>query len=161
MRKLATPMLALLALAACGRKGARSSDFDSATTAALATGAAATQMANVGKVAHIAGFDLGHGLDRHNMIFGGPATQFKPGDSILVAAKGIYVTAGAEISARIRQKNQTLDSTSAKAGTADSTGYTFVGLRFASAPKWAKGTYQVEMFLDGKFQMAQEFTLGQ
>ena len=49
----------------------------------------------------------------------------------------------------------------AKAGAADSTGFTFVGLRFASGSKWTKGTYQVEVFLDGKFQVAQEFSYGQ
>lgn len=161
MRKVTTSMLALIALAACGRKGARSADFDSATAAALTTGAAAAQMANIPKVAHIAAVTLGHGLDRHNMVFGGPADQFKAGDSILAAAKGLYLVAGADVSARIRLKNATLDSTTAKAEAADSTGSSYVGLRFLSGKKWAKGTYSLEVFLAGKFQMSQEFSLSQ
>ena len=158
MRYATLSLIALVTLTACGRKGARSSDFDSATDAALAEGATGAPMANVPKVAHIAGFDIGHGLDRHDMIFGGVATQFKVGDSIMVSAKGLYLTAGAEVGARIRLKNATVDSTSAKAGASDSTGFSYVGLRFASGKKWTKGPYQVELFLDGKFQMSQEFS---
>jgi hypothetical protein len=158
MRYATFSIIAVVTLAGCGRKGARSSDFDSATAAALATGTAATQMSNVAKVPHIAGFDIGHGLDRHDMIFGGVATQFKVGDSVLVSAKGLYLAAGADVSARIRLKNATLDSMGAKAGTPDTNGFTYVGLRFASGKKWTKGTYSVELFLDGKFQMAQDFT---
>ena len=158
MRYATFSIIAVFTLAGCGRKGARSSDFDSATAAALATGAAAGPMSNVPKVAHIAGFELGHQLDRHDIIFGGVATQFKVGDSVLVSAKGLYLPTGADVSARVRLKNATLDSTGAKAGAADTNGVTFVGLRFASGKKWTKGTYTVELFLNGKFQMSQDFT---
>ena len=157
MRRTTTSILTLLVLTACGRKGARSSDFDSATGAALTSGAA-TQTANTPKVAHVAGIELGHSLDRHNMIFGGVSNQFRTGDSILVAVRGLYLAVGADVSARIRQKNATLDSAGAKAGPADTTGYTYVGLRFASGRKWTKGLYQVEVFLNGKFQLANEFS---
>ncbi len=157
MRYATCLIIALVTLTACGRKGARSSDFDDATAAALATGAGATQLSNMPKVAHIAAFDIGHGLDRRDMIFGGVSTQFKVGDSILVSAKGIYLTAGDDVSARIRMKNATLDSTGAKAGAPDTSGFSYVGLRFASGAKWTKGSYQVELFLNGKFQVAKEF----
>jgi len=161
MRHATISLLAVIALTACGRKGARSADFDSATAAALGSGAAAAQMANVPKVAHVASVNLGHQLDRNNMLFGGNQDQFKTGDSVLVSVKSMYMTEGADISARIRQKNVTMDSTGAKAGKADSAGFTFVGLRFAPTAKWTKGSYLVEVFLDGKFQMGTEFRYGQ
>ena len=158
MRKTTITILSLITLAGCGRKGARSSDFDSATSAALATGAAAAQMASIPKTAHLSAVELGHQLDRHDMIFGGVATQYKAADSVLVSAKGLYVVAGSVVSARIRLKNATLDSTSAKIGVADSAGASYAGLRFAPGPKWTKASYLVEVFLDGKFQMAKDFT---
>jgi hypothetical protein len=159
MRQLSIATLALLTLTACGRKGARSSDFDSATAAALSTGTAAAQMRNMPKVAHVVEVQIGHGLDRHNMIFGGVATQFHPGDSILIAVKTQYLTAGSAISGVISQKNVAVDSAATKADASDSTGASFAGLRFQSGPKWAKGTYQAAIFIDGKFQVAQDFTI--
>ena len=158
MRKLTISLIALIALTACGRKGARRSDFDSATAAALAAGPAA-QLANLPKVAHVTSLNLGHSLDRHDMIFGGVTQQFKVGDSVLVSVKGQYLATGADVSARIRLKSATLDSVGAKAGAADTAGYTYVGLRFATGPKWVKGSYLVEVFVDGKFQMASDLTL--
>ena len=127
MRKTTITILSLITLAGCGRKGARSSDFDSATSAALATGAAAAQMASIPKTAHLSAVELGHQLDRHDMIFGGVATQYKAADSVLVSAKGLYVVAGSVVSARIRLKNATLDSTSAKIGAAVSFGAALLG----------------------------------
>jgi len=158
MRKLTISLIALIALTGCGRKGARSSDFDSATAVALASGPAA-QIANMPKLPHVASLNLGHSLDRHDMIFGGVTQQFKLGDSVLVSVKGQYLPTGADVSARIRSKTATLDSVGAKAGAADTAGFTYIGLRFASGAKWAKGTYQVEVFVDGKFQVASDLIL--
>ena len=153
-------MLALIALTACGKKGARRSDFDSATAAALASGVTGTPLAEQPKVAHVAGFDLGHQLDRRAMIFGGPALQFAAGDSVLLSIRGQFIPAGADISVRIRQKKATIDSAGTTAGAPDSAGVSYSGVRFASdRKKWTKGAYQAEVFLNGKFQMSQEFTI--
>ena len=161
-RRATTAILALFALAACGRKGARSADFDSATAAALAGSNASTPvLSQLPKVAHVAGFDLGHQLDKNDMLFGGPTQRFAQGDSVLISVRGQFLAAGADVSARIRLKNSTIDSAGAKAKAADSTGFSFVGLRFATSKKWTKGTYQADIFLDGKFQMSQDFQVVQ
>lgn len=154
-------MLALIALTACGKKGARSADFDSATAAALTPDAVAAAVANEPKTARVTGFNIGHGLDRHDRIFGGASTRFTAGDSVLISIQGQHIPVGSDVSARIRLKNATLDSSGVKTTAADTAGVTNVGVRFATGPKWAKGTYQAEIFLDGKFQMAQEFTITQ
>ena len=159
MRQLSVATLALLTLTACGRKGARSADFDSATAAALATGTAAAQTRNMPKVAHVVQLELGHALDRHNQIFGGVFSQFHAGDSVLVAVKTQYLPAGANISAVIRQKNATLDSASTTSQAPDSLNFGYAGLGFQTGAKWAKGSYQVALMIDGKFQLAQEFTI--
>jgi hypothetical protein len=93
MRRAILPIIALSAIAACGRKGARSADFDSATAAALASGPTPA-MAAMPKIPHVIGFELGHRLDRHDMVYGGPAQQFLPGDSILLSVRVIYVDSG-------------------------------------------------------------------
>ena len=157
MRHATRLLLAVTLLAACGRKGARSSDFDSATAAALGTGAAAAQMAGMQKTPHVMSVNVGHQLDRNNLMVGGTATDFKTADSVLVSVKGIYLKEGAEVSGRVRSGNVTLDSAAAKAGAADTAGHTYVALRFAPTPKWSVGNYIIEIFLDGKFQMAQDF----
>jgi hypothetical protein len=159
MRQLSVATLALLTLTACGRKGARSADFDSATAAALATGTAAAQTRNMPKVAHVVQLELGHALDRKNQVFGGASSQFRAGDSVLVAVRTQYLAAGANISAIITQKNATVDSASTKSEAPDSLGYGYAGLRLLTGAKWTKGTYQAAIWIDGKFQLAQEFTL--
>lgn len=159
MRQLSIATLALLTLTACGRKGARSSDFDSATAAALSTGTAAAQMRNMPKVAHVAELLIGHGLDQHNMLVGGMSTDFHAGDSIMLAVKTQYLPAGTPITAVISLKNATVDSATAKAGASDTAGISFTGLRFQSGPKWAKGSYQATIFVDGKFQVAHDLTI--
>ena len=161
MRRATIAVLALIALAACGRKGARRSDFDSATAAALASGGTGPALAAQPKVAHVTGFDIGHGLDKRDMIFGGPSQRFNQGDSVLISVRGQYLPAGAAVSARIRLKTTTIDSAGATAGAADSSGFSYVGLRFGSNRKWSRGTYQAEVFLNGKFQMSQEFMIVQ
>ena len=161
MRRATIAVLALTALTACGKKGARGSDFDSATAAALATGGTGTAVADLPKVGHVMGFTIGHGLDRHDMIFGGASSQFMRGDSVLVSVKTQYIPAGADISGRIRLKNATLDSAGAKSGAADTASISYTGLRFATTPKWTKGTYLADIFLNGKFQMSQEFMISQ
>jgi hypothetical protein len=159
MRRATIAVLALIALTACGRKGARRSDFDSATAAALASGGTAAAIAAQPKLPHVAGFDIGHALDRHDMIFGGPADRFHQGDSVLVSVRTLFTPAGADVSARIRLKTATADSTGAQAAAPDSTGVNYTGLRFRTEKKWVKGTYQLEIFLNGKFQMSQEFMI--
>jgi hypothetical protein len=161
MRHATRLVLVVALLAACGRKGARSSDFDSATAAALGSGAAAAQTATMPKAPHVMSVNAAHQLDRNNMVYGGVASEFKTGDSVLVSVKGIYIKPGADLSARIRSMKATIDSAAAKAGDADTAGYTYVGFRFAPTPKWTKGKYVVEVFLDGKFQMAQDFNYSQ
>lgn len=161
MLRATTAMLTLIFLAACGRKGARRSDFDSATSAALATGGTSTPGAEAPKVARVAGFDIGHGLDRHDMIFGGPSPRFGPTDSVLISVRAQYAAPGTDVSARIRLKNTTVDSVGAKAGAADSTGMAYVGLRFGPAKAWARGTYQADVFINGKFQVSQDFVVVQ
>lgn len=161
MRRATIAMLALTALTACGRKGARRSDFDNATAAALASGGTGTALADQPKLAHVTGFEIGHGLDRNAMIFGGPSQRFNQGDSVLISVRGQYLTAGADVGARIRLKTTTIDSTGAKAAAPDTTGFSYVGLRFGTNKKWAKGTYQADVFLNGKFQMSQDFMIGQ
>jgi hypothetical protein len=158
MRRAMLPILALTALAACGRKGARSADFDSATAVALANGSAHA-MAAMPKVPHVVGFELAHRLDRRDMIYGGPAQQFLPGDSILLSVRVIYVDSGSSVSARLRQNKNTLDSAGTKSGAKDSAGTSTVGLRFAQAKPLAKGTYQADVFLNGTFQMSKDFRI--
>lgn len=159
MRQLSIATLALLTLAACGRKGARSSDFDSATAAALSTGTAAAQTRNMPKVAHVVELVIGHSLDQHNTIVGGMSTQFHPGDSILVAVKLQYVPAGTPVTAVISLKGAAVDSATAKAGASDSAGLSYTGLRFQSGPKWGKGSYQAAIFVDGKFQVGHDLDI--
>jgi hypothetical protein len=161
MRRATIAVLALTALTACGKKGARGSDFDSATAAALASGSVGTAVADLPKIGRVMGFTIGHGLDRHDMIFGGPATQFTHGDSVLVSVRTQYVPAGTDVSARIRLKNATIDSTGAKSGAPDTASVSYAGLRFGNTTKWVKGNYQVEVFLNGKYQVGQEFTIAQ
>jgi hypothetical protein len=160
MRNTAIVTLIVLALAACGRKGARSSDFDSATAAALATaGGGAVQPTAYPKVPRIYSMTLTHALDRNDAVFGGPADTFRPGDSVLVSIKGQYLASGTEVGGRIRLKNAVVDSAFAKSGAADTAGISVVGLRFATTRKWATGKYQVDVLIDGKFQVAQPFTM--
>ena len=153
------PIFALTAIAACGRKGARSADFDSATAAALANGSTPA-LAAMPKVPHVLGFELAHRLDRLDMVYGGPVQQFSPGDSILLSVRVIYVDSGSSVSARLRQNKNTLDSAGTKSGAKDSAGRSTVGLRFAQDKPLAKGTYQADVFLNGTFQMSKDFRVG-
>src|SRR5271169_4554697 len=97
MRRAPIAVLALIALTACGKKGARSSNFDSATAAALASGGVGTPIADLPKLGHVMGFNIGHGLDKHDMIFGGPSPRFTRGDSVLISVKLQYVAAGVDV----------------------------------------------------------------
>jgi hypothetical protein len=160
MTRIAPLLLVAAALAACGRKGARSSDFDSATAAALAGGGtAASASANVPKVAHVTGFVFAHRLDQHNVEYGGASKQFGPNDSILLSVRTQYAATTVDVSARLRQNDKTLDSAGTRVGPADSAGVAFNALRFAPIRKGTKGVIQAELFLDGKFQMAQDVTI--
>ena len=153
------PIFTLFAVTACGRKGARSSDFDSATAAALATGTAAAPVVPVTRNPHVVGFELAHRLDQHNLAFGGPTTDFAPGDSILLSVRTIYVDSGSSVSARLRQNKRTIDSAGTTTGVKDSAGMSSVGLRFGHGKPLDKGTYQADVFLNGTFQVSQEFRI--
>ena len=152
-------ILATLALGACGRRGARSADFDSATARALASGVATNPATITSQVPHVVGFELAHRLDRHAQPYGGPAAQFTAGDSILLSVRTIYVDSGSSVSARMRQNKRTLDSTGTTTGTKDSVGFSAVGLGFGQARPLAKGVYQVDVFLNGTFQMSKDFRI--
>ncbi|HEY4099361.1 MAG TPA: hypothetical protein VGM20_00635 [Gemmatimonadales bacterium] len=151
---------ALFALTACGRKGARSSDFDSATTAALGGTASAgsAAAANAPKVGHVMGIEIGRSLDSANRIILGGAAGFGSSDSVLASVRTIYANAGTPVSVRIRLKDQTVDSAASKTAAADTAGVAIVPFRFAPLKK--DGAYQAEVFLDGKFQMAAAFKVG-
>jgi hypothetical protein len=162
MRRAALPIAALATLtfvAACGRKGARSADFDSATATALALGVPTGPGANVPHQPHIESFELARQLDRLNHVYGGPVQQFQPGDSILLSIRTIYVDSGSTVSARLRQNKRSIDSTGARTGALDSLGMNTVGLRFAQAKPFAKGDYQVDVFLNGTFQVSKDFSI--
>lgn len=157
MRDKAIILVGLLAVSACGRKGARSSDFDSATAAALATVPAWTRPANMPKVAHVMGFTLAHRLDRTGAAAGGPSAVFASTDSVLLSVRTEYATPGTIVAARLRQNNRTIDSVQAPVQPSDTTGIALTGLRFA--PAHAKGVVQAEVFLGGKFAISQEFKI--
>ena len=158
-RRATIPTLALLTVIACGRKGARSSDFDSATAAALASGPAGTMATDQPKVAKVTSVEFAHQLDRHNRAIGGTSESFSPSDSVLLSVGVIYAAADVEVSARLRLDNRTIDSTSTPAGASDSSGVAMVGVRFGPIKGGGKGRYQADVFLGGKFQMAKEFTI--
>jgi hypothetical protein len=158
-RRATISTLALLAVVACGRKGARSSDFDRATAAALASGTTGTAAPGQPKVAKITGFEFAHQLDRRNRVVGGTADHFSPSDSILLSVGTIHAAADAEVSARLRLNNRTVDSIGTTAGAPDSSGVSVVGVRFGPIKGGGKGLYQADVFLGGKFQMAKEFNV--
>jgi len=159
---LASLIVPIAVLAACGRKGARSSDFDSATAAALAAGvpAGSTGAAPSGTAARASGFDFGHRIDRNGRIEGGVSSQFGPGDSILISVRAMSAQPGTDVSVRLRFNGKTIDSAGNKAGAADSTGVAFVPFGFGSAKPRTPGTYQADVFVNGKFQMSQDFKVG-
>ncbi|HEY3934596.1 MAG TPA: lipoprotein [Gemmatimonadales bacterium] len=152
-------LAALLALAACGRKGARSSDFDSATTTALGTSASGSgATTSTPKVGHVMAIDVGHLLNPANRIVVGGAAGFGASDSVLASVRTIYASPGTAVSVRLRLKDQTVDSIGSRIPPADSTGVAAIPFRFGPLKKG--GSYQAEVFLDGKFQMAEAFTVG-
>ncbi|MGH7584352.1 MAG: hypothetical protein ACREL5_14115 [Gemmatimonadales bacterium] len=152
------------ATAACGRKGARSSDFDSATAAALGSGTPAGSTgvtSSPPSVARAMGFEFGHRIDRYGRVEGGVASQFAPTDSVLMTVRAAGADTSTEVSARIRFGGKTVDSQAVKAARPDSTGVSFTPLRFGFAKPLATGNYQVDVFVNGKFQMSQDMTVGQ
>lgn len=103
--------------------------------------------------------DVGHILDPGNRIVVGGAAGFTSSDSVLASVRTIYANPGTAVSVRLRLKDQTVDSLASKTATADSTGVAIVPFHFRPVKK--AGDYQAEVFLDGKFQMAEAFTVGQ
>lgn len=162
MTRSATALVlaALLALTACGRKGARSSDFDSATADALGPSASdkGVAAASTPKVGHVMAIDIGHILDPANRIVVGGAAGFGTSDSVLASVRTIYASPGTAVSIRLRLRDQTVDSIGSQTPAADSTGVATIPFHFKPVKK--VGNYQAEVFLDGKFQMAEAFTVG-
>jgi hypothetical protein len=164
-RRDTAALLMLLAVSACARKGARRSDFDSAMALALSTHTPGLPAGVPGPVTptvgHVAGFELTRRLNAHNFAVGGSVSQFSSGDSILLSVRGQDIKPGSEVSARIRQGAKTLDSAATTFAAADSSGAAIAGIRFGSAKPWARGNYQADIFLAGKFQLSQDFSVGQ
>ncbi len=163
MRSTLVPVLtALLCLTACDRKGARAADFDSATAVALKPPIGApTLPPGASSVARISSFDVGHQLAKDNSLVGGAGGQFATTDSIMVTVRADHVTAQDHISVRLRTGNHTVDSSNVVAPAADSTGSSVVGFRFRSAKGWAKGAYQLEVFLGAASQGVKDFKIAQ
>lgn len=151
-RPLALSLLTLTVLAACGKTDSPESAADSVIAAAPPAP----------KNPHVVGFDLGRAADASGRVFGGTVDRFGGADTIVVAIRTQYATAGAIVSARLRLGGRTIDSTGLPIPAADSTGFANAAIRFA--PKGAArtaGTYQVETFLDTLSQGIKEITVHQ
>ncbi|HEY4319730.1 MAG TPA: hypothetical protein VGM77_01025 [Gemmatimonadales bacterium] len=152
--------LALAAVTACGRKGARSADFDSATAAALAAGGGAA-MANLPKVGHVMSFELAHGVDSTHMPYGGATQTFESSDSVFVSIRTIFVPAGANLTVQVMSGKQVLDSARTTSTAADTSGVARMSVSFAppTAKGWTAGAYEAQVYLDGKFQVSRPFEI--
>jgi hypothetical protein len=158
-----TPILLtiLLTATACGRKGARAADFDSATSAALAPPPGSPINPDAPHVARATAFDVGHSLDHDNNVIGGVGGQFGAHDSLMVSVHVEYTPAGTMIGARLRTGNRTVDSMAVPAPAPDSAHTSTVGMRFGSAAAWPRGPYQLEVFVGATSQGSKDFTIAQ
>lgn len=156
-----TPILLmmLLTVTACGRKGARAADFDSATAAALAPPPGTPTTPDAPHVARTTAFDIGHSLDHDNDLIGGVGGQFGAHDSLMVSIHVEYTNAGTMISARLRTANRTVDSMAVPAPAPDSVQSSTVAMRFGSAKPWPSGPYQLEVFVGATSQGSKDFTV--
>ena len=136
-------------ITACGGKDAQQEAADKA--AASATPEARNP--------HVTGFELGHALDQKGQLYGGNATTFSSRDTLFGSIRTQYAATGAQIAARVRAGDKTLDSVNVVVGKPDSMGVALVPVHFAQGKGWAKGKVQLEVFLDGKFQAMKEFTI--
>lgn len=152
MRSLTLLPLLALSLVACGDKSPEpGSDSLEAATAALPPEV---------KNPHVMGFESGHALDSLGNILGGVAVRFSRGDTIFVSVRTQYVAAGAKIEAVLLQGKANLAKDAGVVGNSDqATGTAVVPLRFAGATPWPKGSYQIEVFLDGASQGLKPITI--
>ncbi len=154
-------LMLLLTMTACGRKGARAADFDSATAAALAPPPGTPVNPTAAHVARAVSFDVGHALDRDNNLLGGAGGQFGVHDTLMVAVHVEYADSGTMIGARLRNGNRTVDSAAVPAPAPDSEHTSAVSMHFASAKPWPQGQYQLEVFVGATSQGSKDFTIGQ
>lgn len=137
---LALPLLAV-ALVACGEKSPEPSSEtnDSATAAAPEI-----------KMPHVMAFDAGHALDSVGALVGGVTARFGATDTIFLSVRTQYAAAGAKVEAVLLQGKNRMAADSGVAGAPDpTTGVAILPFRFASSKAWPKGSYQIEVFLDG------------
>jgi hypothetical protein len=137
---LALPLLAL-ALVACGDNSPEPSGEtpDSSTAAAPEI-----------KMPHVMAFDAGHALDSTGAIIGGVTSRFTSGDTIFVSVRTQYVAPGAKLEAVLMQGTTKVASDNGVVGDSDATtGVATVPIRLLSSKPWPKGSYQVEILVDG------------
>jgi hypothetical protein len=99
------------------------------------------------------GFEAGRAFDSLGNIFGGVSARYGSTDTIFVSVRAQYVTPGAKIQAVLLQGTSRAASDEGVVGEADpKTGVAIVPIRFARAQPWGKGSYQIEILLDGASQ---------
>jgi hypothetical protein len=146
MRSLTALSLLTVTLVACGDKPAEMTE-DSTPAPTVAPAVAVEQNP------HVMGFDAGHALDSLGNIFGGVATRFGTSDTIFVSVRAQYSDVGATIEATLLRGTTKVASDRGVVGAADpANGVALVPIRFAPASPWAKGSYEVEVFLNGVSQ---------
>lgn len=144
MRTLTILPFLALALVACGDKAPEATTDDTTTVAAAVPEV---------QIPHVMGFESGRALDSLGGILGGVASRFGRNDTIFVSVRAQYVTPGGKIEAVLLQGTNKAASDQGVVGEADpKNGVAIVPIRFARATPWAKGSYQIEIFLDGVSQ---------
>ncbi len=146
MRSLTLLSLLALTVTACGEKAPDAGSGDSTPPETTATTMPA--MTNP----HVMGFDSGRALDSLGNILGGVNARFQSGDTIFVSVRTQYVAAGAKIEAVFLRGTTRVASDNGIVGDSDADAAAVVPLRLARGTPWAKGSYQVEIFLDGVSQ---------
>jgi|CXWL01.1.fsa_nt_gi predicted small lipoprotein YifL len=137
---LALPLLAV-ALVACGDKSPDPSSETPDSTTAVAPEA---------KMPHVMGFEAGHALDSTGALIGGVTARFNTGDTIFVSVRTQYVAPGAKLEAVLMQGTTKVASDQGVVGDPNATtGVAILPVRFASSKPWPKGSYQIEILLDG------------
>ncbi len=147
---LALPLFAL-ALVACGDKSPEPSGGPNDSTTAAVPEV---------KMPHVMAFDAGHALDSTGAIFGSVAARFNSGDTIFVSVRTQYVAPGAAVEAVLLQGTTKVASDKGVAGDpAVSSGVATIPIRFVSSKPWPKGSYQIEILLDGVSQGLKPITI--
>jgi hypothetical protein len=144
MRSLTILPLLALALVACGDKAPEATTDDTTTVAAAVPEV---------QTPHVMGFEAGRALDSLGNVLGGVSARYAGTDTIFVSVRTQYVTPGAKIEAVLLQGTSKAATDQGVVGEADAkNGVAIVPIRFARATPWAKGSYQIEVFLDGVSQ---------